>query len=276
MLTEIWSYEISPIQKASPAALVAQTLQKVLGASLRSYTFVDFCAGGGGPTPLIERETNSRSSNAPEQGAVDFILTDLHPHLLAWQTACKASPSKHLRYVPVPIDATSATAGQVLESAQPPLPLSSRQAPKAEERRVFRLFNLAFHHFDDEVAVQVLRNTLETSNGFAIFELQGRDWGSLFTVLLLWPFLVLGSYWWYLGDWTNLFLHGIVPVVPGVIVFDGWVSCLRTRTAGEIDKLLQRAAAGIEGRLDGWTFQVGREVHTWPFGKMSYFIGTKE
>jgi hypothetical protein len=316
ILTSLWADKHGPIQPAAPASLVVKTLQRVLGAKLRSYTFVDFCAGAGGPTPFVELEINkpwalkgasesngqspqhiisndaeransssaasssrpsplpSSSSDASHQGAVDFVLTDLHPHVSKWRTVSQASPSGHLHYVPESVDATTATARQVFESTQPPLRLITEITER--ERRVFRLFHLAFHHFDDELAVQVLRNTLETSDGFAIFELQGRDLGSLFMTLIFGLILALGSWWWDWGNWTDLFLSGIIPVVPAVVVIDGLVSCLRTRTEEEINHLLRRAAADVNGGLDSWTFEAGKEVHSSPFGKLSYFIGTKE
>jgi len=64
----------------------------------------------------------------------------------------------------------------------------------------------------------------------------------------------------------------VVPVVPFVVVFDGLVSCLRTRRDGEVMELIRRTGKGVEG----WRFETGSEVHTWPVGSMQYFIGVKE
>jgi len=45
--------------------MAAQLLIRELGSTLSQYTFIDFCAGAGGPTPSIEREVNGhlRSKN---------------------------------------------------------------------------------------------------------------------------------------------------------------------------------------------------------------------
>jgi hypothetical protein len=57
------------------------------------------------------------------------------------------------------------------------------------------LFNLSFHHFDDQSATKLLKNTMETSDGIAIIELQDRRLGCLammffniFFVLTITPF----------------------------------------------------------------------------------------
>jgi hypothetical protein len=51
-------------------------------------------------------------------------------------------------YVPYPVDA-----------ANVPEELVGRY--RGEGKRVFRLFNLAFHHFDDGLARRILRGTVE-------------------------------------------------------------------------------------------------------------------
>jgi hypothetical protein len=73
-----------------------------------------------------------------------------------------------------------------------------------DKKRIFRLFNLSFHHFDDESAIKLLKNTMETSDGVAIIELQDRRLGCLammffnfFFVLTITPFWQdTSSCWW--------------------------------------------------------------------------------
>ena len=219
------------------------------------------------PSPLGH---NGEADPGEEQTqCVDFILTDIHPHVLAWQNAVRSSGHGGLRYAPEPVDATT-FAKEILELAQPRKPNGIEG-----EARIFRLFNLAFHHFDDELALKILGNTLRTSDGFAIFELQGRDVGNMLTILSSFPILVLGSWWWYWGQWKRLFWHCVVPVVPFVFVFDGLISCLRTRRESEISDLLKRAATNDRDGLSGWTVKAGEEKHTWPFGTLSYYVGIK-
>ena len=78
-----------------------------------------------------------------------------------------------------------------------------------------------------------------------------------------------------------LFWMYVVPVVPFVVVFDGVVSCLRTRGEGEVRGLIRRACEegsgeGKGGLAEGWRFEGGGEFHTWPTGSMRYFVGVKD
>ncbi|UKZ76440.1 hypothetical protein TrVFT333_004144 [Trichoderma virens FT-333] len=155
-LTLAWNSN-TPLQPESPARIAASTLIRQLGSSLSSYTFIDFCAGGGGPTPEMQRAINSHLS-AQNKPPVDFILTDLHPNIAAWQKIVKKSP--RITYESQSVDASNA-----------PKYLMERQ----DGKKVMRLFNLSFHHFDDDMAKHILKDTVNTSHGFAIVELQGRS-----------------------------------------------------------------------------------------------------
>lgn len=217
----MWNFYLPPLQSQSPAAHVAETLRQELGKDGRGgvdrYTFIDFCAGAGGPTPDIERALNgqlassstatstssstsssngtpsyaavastgptTRSSNKKGKGekekkekekkksakekekgkdkksgktkdqedGVRFVLTDLHPHTAEWEAASRKSD--HLSYIAEPVDASAAPADLIARHTAP-------------GKKAFRLYNLAFHHFDDPLARAMLKNTLETSDGF--------------------------------------------------------------------------------------------------------------
>lgn len=252
---------------------------------------MDFCSGAGGPTPYIEREVNRSYKRASarkqlngqlgqpqngyvdggeegeEESGVDFVMTDIHPHIAAWSKASKRS--ENLRFVPSSVDAANAPKNLLALAGTPSY---GNVISKEKNKKIFRLFSLAFHHFDDPLATQILKNTLETSDGFAIFELQGRDMGNLFTVLMIGPLLWLGSWYWFWGQWEHLVWTYVIPVVPFVTVFDGLVSCLRTRRDGEVMDLVRRTGKSV----DGWRFETGGARHTWPAGRMQYFIGIKE
>lgn len=85
-------------------------------------------------------------------GAVKFILTDISPHIPDWTEAAKKS--KNLTFIPRSIDASNAPADLVEGNG-----------------KVFRLFNLAFHHFDDTLGGDILRNTASTADGFGLVTL---------------------------------------------------------------------------------------------------------
>ncbi|KAL8649454.1 MAG: hypothetical protein Q9226_005571 [Calogaya cf. arnoldii] len=300
-LTLLWIKRFPPFQSSSPATIIVKTLQSLLGPSIKDYTFIDFCSGAGGPTAQFEREinkalelesiqkyherngetrpatrrkdanktngTSTTTSNSDDNNdpSVDFILTDIHPHIPSWRLACSHSP--HLHYVPHPIDA-SAAPRSLLSQIQTSTPIP--------HRKPFRLFSLAFHHFSDPLARAVLKDTLLTSSGFAIFELQSRKLGSLFTILLLGPLLWGVSWYYFWGDWVHLFWTYVFPVAPGVVVLDGLVSCLRTRDRGEILRLMDEVEGVDADWRVGWRFESGRGRHTWPFGEATWFVGIKD
>ncbi|MCJ1401224.1 hypothetical protein MMC11_004436 [Xylographa trunciseda] len=273
-LTLMWTVNLPIIQPSSPGELVAATLQRVLGKRISDYTFVDFCAGAGGPTPYIEKDLNARlgftkppSKNSQANGnaeslPVSFVLTDIAPHIEAWEEAQLRSPTQSLQYIDYPIDATNA-----------PRDFLSPITRTGQSQKVFRLFFLAFHHFDDPLATKILENSIDTSDGFAIFELQHRTFSSLLTCTLMWPLLLLISPYYFWRDPGFLFFTYIIPIIPFVLVVDGYTSSLRTRTADEIQTMM---GGGGKGGIKGWKFRSGSEVHTYPIGEMSWFIGVKE
>ncbi|KAK0709825.1 hypothetical protein B0T26DRAFT_679190 [Lasiosphaeria miniovina] len=289
-LTLAWTTHVPILQRSSPAHLVAKLLYSNLKTTVRDYVFIDFCAGGGGPTPSIEKHLNAAlgCSPAPSPAApvpngvsassspspphpsyaavaaaeapVRFVLTDLHPHVDDWEKAAALSPN------------VTFEAGSV-DAAHAPAELVGRY--KAEGKKVFRLFNLAFHHFDDPLAKAILKNTVETSDGFGIFELQDRNLlGFLTCCLFGLGVLVLAPY--YALVWRSpatLFFTYLVPILPFVLVFDGWMSALRTRTPDEVEALLRSCgAAGGDAELARWEVRSGRESFMWPVGSLNWII----
>ncbi|CZR52240.1 uncharacterized protein PAC_02117 [Phialocephala subalpina] len=282
-LTLCWTFRVPILQKASPAQLVTSTLYRVLSDNVTSYTYVDFCAGAGGPTPFIERDLNAQlsarvpsspftsSASAPkgltprspglretgmDNRAVKFVLTDIHPHIPDWTEAAKRS--EHLSFVAEPVDAANAP--------------RSLEGNKGEGKKIFRLYNLAFHHFEDKLGMDILRNTIETADGFGIFELQERTFSSLITMIAM-GIMMLGItpfYFWRSPG--HLFFTYIIPIIPFVLVFDGFISSLRTRTSEEVQALMKECGASC----DGWTVKSGQEQHTFPTGYMTWVIGVKQ
>lgn len=93
-------------------------------------------------------------------------------------------------------------------------------------------------------------------------------------VSLLWPLaMLLAPVYFWRQPW-RLFFTYLVPLVPFVWVFDGYVSCLRTRTVDEVEELMRRAVGAEEMRE--WSVRSGAEVHTLLIGKLYWLIATKE
>ena len=144
-MAQLWR-TIPPFAKSSPAAQAGDILIENLPHSPSTYTFVDQCAGAGGPSPIVEPRLNEKLRARGEKPA-KFVLTDLWPHLKEWDAAVKKSDG-NLGYVSEPVDATKAF----------------RIAEKG--KRECRTFNLCFHHFDDGPAGKVLRSAVETADAF--------------------------------------------------------------------------------------------------------------
>jgi hypothetical protein len=71
----------------------------------------------------------------------------------------------------------------------------------------------------------------------------------------------------------HLIFTYIIPIVPLFFAFDGYVSCLRTRTPAEIDKLLQNQP-GLN--LSEWEFKSGETMVLPPIGHLYWYMGIKK
>lgn len=134
-------------KRGSPAVQACKILVDQLGGpkNAAKYTFVDACAGAGGPTPLIEQRMNEQLRSAGLD-SVRFVLTDLWPDIKAWKDI--TSRSENISYIEQPIDATKGV---------------RLSGPDGKE---CRMFNLSFHHFDDAVAEKVLASAVESADAF--------------------------------------------------------------------------------------------------------------
>jgi hypothetical protein len=198
-----------------------------------------------------------------------------------------SAQSDNLSFIPQKVDATD-----------PPIAVTSlsstnNQSSDGEfisDTRVFRLYCLSFHHFDDELAKKVLKSTMETADGFAIIELQDRKMGSLCLIFGHIAYMLASTVFYFWRDPLQLFFTYIVPVLPAVVTFDGLVSCLRVRTFSEVMNLLKGSdgegeiEAGEDGegrkletaRRGKWRFEAGSELHSWPCGNMNWIVGIKK
>lgn len=272
-LTETWNSKIPYIQPVSPARIVSRLLEAHLGDRLSDHVFIDFCAGGGGPTPSIERHINrdikqQASSGSLPKDPVQFVLTDLHPHIENWTEAASRSPNVH--FSPDSVDASDAPADLLTNHL-------NTTTLQVDKKKQFRLFNLAFHHFDDALARRILANTLRTSDGFAIFELQDRSLRAFLACCLLGVGVMLTApiHAWRWRSPATLFWCYALPVLPFVLVFDGLVSSLRTRTPDEVEALM-RTCGVDEKELAQWEVRSGRECHLPPVADLNWIICTRK
>ncbi|WRT65650.1 uncharacterized protein IL334_002595 [Kwoniella shivajii] len=310
MLTFLWLNRIIPFQSQPPYILASDVLEDVIkdieyeeeeeedgdgGDNTSPLRIIDFCSGAGGPIEKIERRMNSNRISQ-SLSPISFLLTDIHPPISIWEKKYGLPPkslststptstpssrreysptsnyylsdsdsqprSKSISYIPDSVDATNAPIGLV------------------GGKKHLRTFFLSFHHFNEELARGVLVDAMRGSEGICIFELQQCDIGSLIMIAMLGPLSCI------LTPFTRpslitLFFTYIIPLIPLVLVIDGWISVYRTRPVPHVLRLANLAALSLqlEGEDKGddgeWKWEYGTRNHTWPWGKMLYIIGRK-
>ena len=127
-------------------------------------------------------DLGSQRRTARSLPPLPFLLTDIHPHVSAWKTASLSSPTRSLHYVATPVDATSSprnlvdlaeTARRSQDGGDGSRVISTRRRGDRQGtgkvdgngNEHFRTFFLAFHHFDEEMAVRVLKDAMLNSDG---------------------------------------------------------------------------------------------------------------
>ncbi len=165
---------------------------------------VDLCSGGGGPW-LSPRW---RSALA-ERGHLQVLLTDKFPS----DVLCgRVGADPQLRCVKFSVDAASVP----------------------EELRGFRTIFSSFHHFPDAVARAVLQDAVHCGDGFAMAEVTSRTLRGLAIISLMPIFVWVMTPGMRPFRWSRLLLTYLVPLIPLVVLWDGLVSCTRTRTPEEL------------------------------------------
>ncbi|KAG8404921.1 hypothetical protein J3459_022375 [Metarhizium acridum] len=252
-LHQMWN-TVGPGKKSSTAAQACDIIVSKLPSKPSAYTFVDACAGAGGPTPMLESNLNAL---LPATGGkpVRFLLADLYPDWAAWKKITSAS--ENISYMDKPVDATTTTRyvdDNTLEC---------------------RLFNLCFHHFDDDQAAKVLQSSVEGSDAFVILEMTQRSMPALMntSIVILSP--IITTLLWFWWSPLHILFTYIIPIVPLFFAWDGYVSCIRTRSGKEIRALIaEQEQRGLD--VSDWTFHHGETKVLPPFGNLYWFMGVRK
>ncbi len=175
---------------------------------------LDLCSGGNGPWPWMRRALDDRGLN------LQVFLTDKYPNqVTAQKVACEADCQ--ISYIPQPVDALKV-----------PVNLAG-----------FRTMFSSFHHFDEEQAARILQNAVDDGEGIAIFEVARPRLSTM----------ALTSLMFFAGFGSGLFMRPIrlsrffwtciVPIVPLVLFWDGFVSCLRAYSPRQLSKMVSSLRA---------------------------------
>jgi hypothetical protein len=167
-----------------------------------SERVVDLCSGGGGPWL-----SSAWRAVLAEHAPLTVVLTDkfpssVLPDRLVGGVSC----------VSFPVDA----------------------ARVPETLRGFRTIFSSFHHFPDPVARAVLGDAVHSREGFAMAEVTTLTLRAFATILLMPVFVWILTPWMRPFRWSRVFLTYVLPLIPLVVLWDGIVSCFRTRTPEEL------------------------------------------
>jgi hypothetical protein len=165
---------------------------------------VDLCSGGGGPW-LSPSWRGALAKHAP----LTVFLTDKFP---SGALAARLSGDTSIRSVDFSVDAASVP----------------------ESLKGFRTIFSSFHHFPDAVARDVLGDAVRCGDGFAMAEVTARTLRAFATILLMPVFAWILTPRMRPFRWSRLLLTYLVPIIPLVVLWDGLVSCCRTRTPQEL------------------------------------------
>lgn len=119
------------------------------------------------------------------------------------------------------------------------------------------------------MAKRIIRNAVESGAPVAFFEAQERSIRNLIAVAFSPVSLFLLTPCIRPFSWSRLFFTYLFPVIPLFVLWDGFVSCLRTYTVAEMQQLIHQVPNNHH-----YDWKVGR-LKNGP-GILLYLIGTKK
>jgi hypothetical protein len=222
--------------KMQPYRAIAPRLAKAIQIT-GADQIIDLCSGAGGPwvdlLPYV-----SANLDRP----VPILLTDRYPNLSAWQRLNDQSEGI-FQFVNNPVDAV-----------QVPQNLTG-----------FRTLFSGFHHFTPEEAARILQDTTSKGQGIGIFEATERKAPAMVGMLFVPLIVALVTPAIHPFRWSRLFWTYLVPAIPLIGLFDGFVSCLRTYTLEELREMVKPLAS--------YTWEIGQERVVGMPVKVTYLIG---
>lgn len=175
-------------------------------AAIGERRVLDLCSGGGGPWLSLIRALPNASVE----------LSDLYPNVRAFEDV-QARSNGRVAFRREPVDATNV-----------PRELSG----------VRTMFN-CFHHLPPRLARAVLQDAVSKRQPIAIFEgLSHRGIGVAFVALQI-PAMFLLTPFIRPVRWSRFALTYLLPLIPGLVAFDGTMSMLRLYLGDELHELVR-------------------------------------
>jgi len=186
---------------------------------------VDLGSGSGGALPTVAHAL------AEAGHPVRVTLTDRYPNREALERVCAEDPER-FAWHPEPVDA--------------------RAVPK--DLPGVRTMFLSMHHFRPDDARAILADAARSRSPIAVFEGTERNPLLIVAFTLTVPLVVLLTAPFIKPfRWSRIFFSWVVPLLPFLIWWDGFVSHLRTYSTDELETLVAEIPS------DDWRWDIRRE-----------------
>lgn len=225
------------VYNANPYKVIYPFLKSALSRS-GSKQIIDFGSGGGTYMLKMLRMLD------PESKLYTALLSDKFPNEQCAHRIEKLSAGR-IKYIPDPVD--------ILKSKKP--------------QGFWTLFAAA-HHFDEAELKFLLNSAVKQKCGIGIFEYSSRDFLQVTLPSLMAPFLVLTMTPLITPfSWRRLFWTYILPIVPILVMMDGFVSHMKSYSVKELTKITAQIPS-----LD-YHFECGRKRIFLKTCPITYLIG---
>lgn len=241
-----------PTNLREATTLYLETVERIFGAhrlfapkllSVLQRTgvrhLVDVGSGAGGPVRPTVAQVEKELRHP-----IAVTFTDLRPNARAAERIEKLGDGK-LRYLRESVDASN-----------PPPYLSGVRSMFA-----------SFHHLRPEAARGVLARAHEQHEPICIFEITDPSLlGVLSCILMPIYVLLLTPFVRPLSGW-QLFFTYVIPILPVLIAWDGFVSTLRTYSTSELEKMTEDLSNA------DYEWEIGTLPHPWLPIAPPYVVG---
>lgn len=216
-------------------------LQELLGTSDLPPVYTDLCAGGGLYDWRFAQYLSRRLGRT-----LRVRLTDLYPSYRRWK------------------EIEDLSGGMVIPSDRP---MSARDAIESEEG--LHVMFSGLHHFSPDEIEEMILAAVEKGRALAFFDYSQRRrllWEA-FMMFSSVPFMILTAPLVWKFSWKRLFFTWIFPVLPLLLLTDGWLSRLRAYRVEELRGILDRIPLP-----PGWRADAGYDPVYWYTGLVTYLI----
>ncbi len=225
------------VYNANPYKVIYPLIKNALSCS-GSKQIVDFGSGSGMYMLKLLRNINSESK------LYTALLSDKFPNKKSAQRIENLSGGQ-IKYIPESVD--------ILDSKNP---------------QGFWTLLTAAHHFNETELKSILSDAVKQKCGIGILEYSSRQILQIILPSLMVPFLVLTITPFITPfSWKRLFWTYILPVVPVLVMIDGFISHMKSYSVAELKKMTNEMSSS------NYYFECGRKRIFFKTCPITYLIG---